>query len=815
MPSTMPGVSIAGGRVRSRRTLAAAVLAGSSLVLLAPATLALTAEVGGHIHGFVASQDGARLPGVTLTFRQAGIPSEIRLTGDLAPLPLPALDRMLLPGVSTAAYREDQAAEVRLASGDLGLYQSPDLAPGLWDVRAELAGFVTREVRAVEVEAGCGSPLDVVLIAAAVEEPVALAAAAPRDSLEAPRIRESGARDVGELLDSVTGVARVRKGGIGNDIVLRGLQARDLSVLVDGQRLHGACPYRMDPAVFHFDLAEVERVEVGRGPFDMRSQGSLSGTVNVVTRAPERGWRVAPQLSLGSFRFVNPSLTLARGTDRVSALAGLSWRRSDVYRDGAGRPFTAAANYRPTAGSGEAFGIGTAWGRVVVAPGEGQRIDLSYAGQRSDAVYSPYLAMDAGSDHMDRANLRYVSDGEAVRVTAQAYWARVDHWMDDRLRASSVGAERGYSMRTTARTRTWGGRLQLAHGGTTAGVEGYVRSWDAANETADMLYRPQPMVPDVSVKVLGLFVEHDRTLLSGWRLELGARLDHAWSAADGSKADTALYEAYQATRSTSAQDTLPSAKARLRWRRGGFEAAAGLGHAERFPAPDERYLALHREGADWVGDPSLVRSRNTDVDLSLSWETRGARATLSLFQAWVGDYVAVVPAARIVQVPDVTNAEARSFANVDATLRGGELATSLALGSRLFLTGELAYTRGSKAADPARGIAAGPLAEMPPLAGRAGLRFDDGRVFATLEGSFAGRQGRVDASLREQPTAGWATANVRAGVRWGKTMATAGVENLFDLDYVEHLSYQRDPFATGVRVPEPGRNAYLRISMRF
>ena len=35
--------------------------------------------------------------------------------------------------------------------------------------------------------------------------------------------------------------------------------------------------------------------------------------------------------------------------------------------------------------------------------------------------------------------------------------------------------------------------------------------------------------------------------------------------------------------------------------------------------------------------------------------------------------------------------------------------------------------------------------------------------------------------------------------------AFLGVRNVFDELYVEHLAYLRDPFATGTRVPEPGR----------
>jgi len=44
---------------------------------------------------------------------------------------------------------------------------------------------------------------------------------------------------------------------------------------------------------------------------------------------------------------------------------------------------------------------------------------------------------------------------------------------------------------------------------------------------------------------------------------------------------------------------------------------------------------------------------------------------------------------------------------------------------------------------------------------------------------------------------------------------TLGVTNLFDRGYAEHLSFQRDPFRSGVRVYEPGRSVFLNASLRL
>ena len=669
------------------------------------------------------------------------------------------------------------------------------------------------------VRAGGETPLDLRLDVASLRETVSVVGEAPRGTLEASELREGSAVDIGEALGSKAGLWRLRKGGIANEVVLRGLQSRDLNVLIDGQRVYGACPNHMDPAAFHVDFAEVDRVEVGKGPFDVKNQGALGGTVNVVTRKPEAGWHATPSLATGSFGFVNPSLTLGRGGERLSALVGYSNRHGDAFEDGDGRRFTEITNYRPANQADAAFSIGTAWSRVVWAPAAGHQVDFAYTRQDSGAVLYPYLMMDALWDDTNRANLRYEATGIGGRrasVRVQGYFTQVDHWMTDERRTSSLAKPRDYSMGTRAETRTAGGKAEAVLGGLTLGVEGYERRWDATNEMAGSGYAPQDMIPGVSVQVGGAFAEYTRSLGHGLALSAGGRLDAARSEADPSRANVALYEAYQGTRSLSASDTLPAAKVRLAWRRGAWEIAGGVGHAARVPEATERYLALRRMGTDWVGNPDLVPSRNTGVDAAVCFTRAGFRFDLGLYTSHVADYVTVYDQARRAMLPGVMNTMARSFANVDATLTGAELGWSLPIVfGRVFVSGDVSYVRGRQDGDPSRGIADGPLAEMPPLRGRVAGRYDDGRFFGSVEGVFAADQDRVDASLNEARTPGWGVLNASLGMRQGRLRVTAGVANFFDRLYTDHLSYQRDPFRSGVRVPEPGRSFFANASLRF
>ena len=69
--------------------------------------------------------------------------------------------------------------------------------------------------------------------------------------------------------------------------------------------------------------------------------------------------------------------------------------------------------------------------------------------------------------------------------------------------------------------------------------------------------------------------------------------------------------------------------------------------------------------------------------------------------------------------------------------------------------------------------------------------------------------------MQEQPTGGWAIVNLKAGFQVAHAKVFAGVRNAFDRTYYESLSHLRDPFASGVRVPEPGRTFYATVQTGF
>lgn len=630
-------------------------------------------------------------------------------------------------------------------------------------------------------------------------------------------IKESPAKDVGEALKALPGLDIVRKGAIANDIVMRGLRQDNLNVLLDGMRLYGGCPSRMDPPSSHIDFAEVDEIHVLRGPYDLEN-GGLGGTVNVKTRPARESSLAELNLSYGSFDAWNASGMLSGTWDRLSAQAGYSFKNSGIPVSGGGKPIidvyapSNANRFRSEVHDSNAYEMHTSWLKLGFQPGNA-RMELDVANQSAHHVLYPYLMMDAASDVMNRINWSYEQDQTKV----QAYWNRVDHVMDNRFREASRGTPDDYTMRTDAVAQTFGAKasstLPLMGGTLRGGLDAYSRNWNNTTvmyNKANGMTMSQPSIPDVTLQDLGVFAEYALKATPQLSLKGGLRGDLARTqAAQLDENRLGFYRAYFPEAQTTVNDAELSGNLQAAYAlTEAVELFGGLARGVRMPDPQERFIGVRRGmGANWLGNPKLRPSKNHQADVGLRYRGESLNVSATVFNSNVQDFIdlATLPD------PDGSGAmlPAKSYQNVDARLWGGELAMQAALPLDFFLLGGLSYVEGQNLTGNR------PLSEMPPLKAVMGLRYDREAYFVEAVETFAARQDRVDPSLNEAATPGWMTTDLRAGVKWGNTTLSAGVKNLFDVDYATHLSYQRDPFAAGVKVPESGRNVYLSLSQRF
>ena len=74
---------------------------------------------------------------------------------------------------------------------------------------------------------------------------------------------KSANQDIAKTLQSKPNISVIRKGGTNVDPVVRGFKSTQLNVTIDGGiRIEGGCPNRMDPAISHVDIYDVDREDV-------------------------------------------------------------------------------------------------------------------------------------------------------------------------------------------------------------------------------------------------------------------------------------------------------------------------------------------------------------------------------------------------------------------------------------------------------------------------------------------------------------------------------------------------------------------------
>jgi iron complex outermembrane receptor protein len=334
--------------------------------------------------------------------------------------------------------------------------------------------------------------------------------------------------------------------------------------------------------------------------------------------------------------------------------------------------------------------------------------------------------------------------------------------------------------------------------------------------------------PDVSQEDLAAFVEHRWTPGTDWSVRFGARLDAVASeAADVDQASLGgrtvgdfyveFYgpEAAQVDR----EENLPSANIVVQRRLPkNVTIDTGLGLVTRAAGMTERYLAFGMSPKGFfVGNPTLDAEHKRELNLGARVDRRSWDGSISLYYYDIADYITPAlihegPVDGVAGVDDVYG-----YLNVDATVLGGEITVAWKATPRVDLPFTIAYVRGTNETTN------NPLAEIPAPELRAAARiqvWDAGNGWIEAGGRFVARQDRVDPLFNEQETPGYSVLHLRAGVTIAKQLRLyAGVENLFDIEYAEHLTpeayFTVGDLTKGEKIPQPGRALHFSARLEY
>ena len=174
------------------------------LRLILCAILPVSLAYAQHISGIVTDPTGAVIPG-----------GSVQLAKD---------------GRRLATAETDAAGKFALTVPSAGEERAH-----VYEISVSAGGFST-VTRRLQISGKQDINLPIRLRVAAANEEVAVYAASEslENQLAMGEVRDNSAKDLGEALSALDGVEKIRKGGIENDLVVRGLQQGNMNVLVDG-----------------------------------------------------------------------------------------------------------------------------------------------------------------------------------------------------------------------------------------------------------------------------------------------------------------------------------------------------------------------------------------------------------------------------------------------------------------------------------------------------------------------------------------------------------------------------------------------------
>lgn len=639
-------------------------------------------------------------------------------------------------------------------------------------------------------------------------------------NVEATRLSDVSGEELksADLAEALSGqvpeISLVRRSGIANDIILRGQKKDNINILIDGAKVYGACPNRMDPPTSHILANNVDGIDITEGPYDVENFGTLSGAVRITTKKPEKALAGEVGLNFGSWNYQKAYASMSAGTDSMRFLISASRETSDQYKDGDGNTFydqianlnpTSTAQYKPEYKDQQAYVKQTAMAKLFVDTAENQELRLSYTANRSDDVLYPSSKMDALYDNSDIANLEYTFRdlGRYSRsLDFQYYDSKVDHPMSTYYRLAS-GTNSANEMISALTTAAQGFKVKNsmaldATTGLTIGIDASKRNWDGSYIAKGMMSAMdgRTSIDNVDTENQALFLEMEKRI-DAWNVKGGLRADRTTVKPgnilglqdnDYSGVGGFIYTSFNSNPTT--------------------RYFGGAGISSR--VPDARELYFNSSMNMVIGTPDLKQTTNTEIDLGVEKKYQSANLTAKLFHSSLKNYI-------------YYNADKtmHAFENIDAAIYGASLSGAWFITDQVSLDYGIAWQRGEKSKALA-GQTDKDLAEISPTKLNLALNYDyTAKGSARLEYVAVDKWSNYDADNGEQALDAYQVLNLKVKQLVNKNIElTLGVDNLLDETYATTNTYKdltllADGSGNVMLMNEPGRYVYLNAAYKF
>jgi len=621
------------------------------------------------------------------------------------------------------------------------------------------------------------------------------------------------AHDGATVLNQTPGFNSIRKSGnYGFDPVFRGFKYDQLNIVMNGaQSATAACPNRMDPPTSQMAPNMMDRIEVLKGPYALRYGTGFGGTVNFIPSAlrfseqADIYGRASTGYESNGNIFRNEGQVGVSGKTYDLSMFG-SWSQGNDYKTGDGQTVKAGFN-RGSFGSSLGLKLSSK-----------QQLRVSTIYNRSRDADFPALPMDLRKDNTWMLNARHdiqINRGTLKSWNTTIYSSMVDHRMDNLLKDLNP---RMMNASTDATTRNYGGRTEsvwkFKMGTLFAGADYRV---EAAKGIRTREFLMGPMAgktaednawQDGMISKSGLFGEYHintdkyHVVLSG-RMEVNhATINDPTAEFTAANGETTITQVNPNFSLGASRVINKSMKVGLWF--GRAQRSGGL--AERFI----NYFPIGQDPYELVGNPQIKAEVNNQTDLTFEWSNDKTALNVDVFGSYMQNFISsridTTLTPRLPNSPGV-----RRYVNIaEAYKTGFEISWTQKLVAGLQHQMGVAYTY---AQDLTRNQ---PLPQIAPLDARYTLRgnYFEGKLKPSATLRHVLQQGRISPEYGETKTPAFTLVDVQVSYQViGGLKLSTGVNNLFNVNYYEHLN--RSVSGTANKIYAPGRNISASLNLTF
>ncbi len=611
----------------------------------------------------------------------------------------------------------------------------------------------------------------------------------------------SGINTIDELLERAPGLTVVKRGNYASEPVIRGLNSDRLSITLNGMKIQSACTDKMDPVTSYAETGNLESVELSRASFTCGKCSNKQGGVDLRLKDASTldRFRLNGSLSTGFMTVSNSKLADARinlGSVNYGSTVNFIYRSSGDYKTGSG----SRVNY-------SGYNKINLTNSHIFKPNDNLEFTAEILYDFAWDIGYPALTMDVKTAEAFIAGIGFKTRepfNNINSIEGKVYYNFVNHLMDDSHRDNRI------KMDMPGWTTTKGAYLKgnFFFGKFTGDIKTDASITTARAEMTMYVPGSIPMFmltwPDVLKNDVSVSMNLKRNIGKQIIVSAGAGVSFISSSIEdelGYGELSIFYPKFSGKESRLAGSITGGFKVNFPE---GFSGGLHYSFIERDLSISEQYAfyIFNRQDAyDYIGDPFINNEKLHQAELSGEYTNGRFKAGLNVFYYKFNNYIIGLIDNSLSAMTEGANG-VKIYSNIpSAEISGFESTLEAGITGDLSIVNSIQYTRGTD-------NSGGSLPQIAPLSGTLSARYSRGILSVQLETIWASRQERVDIKYGESVTPSFAVINLRGGVKLlDRLTLSAGVENILNKEYYEHLDWQK--------IPRPGRNFYLTIKTDF